>query len=122
MILQALAELAEREGLTGDLDYQPMAVRWIVTIDAEGRMVGEIAPIQGQAAGGKRRAQFPLRDIPKRSDRSGQQIKAAFVIDKPEYVFGCYLASWVKEKSEEARIKTLEADQHRARHCGSVPR
>ena len=43
MILKALVELSEREGLMGDLDYQPKAVRWIVTINSEGQMLGEIA-------------------------------------------------------------------------------
>jgi hypothetical protein len=37
MILKSLVELAESQGLTGDLDYQPVAVRWIITIDPKGR-------------------------------------------------------------------------------------
>ena len=46
MILKALVERAESLGLTGDLDYQPMPVRWLLTIGPEGQLLGEMADTQ----------------------------------------------------------------------------
>lgn len=113
MILRALMDLAEREGLMGDLDYQPMPVRWIVTIDSEGNMLGGITDTQQPAADGKGRPSTAVHQIPNRSPRTAQPA-CEFVIDKSEYVFGHLDESWVKEKSEEARIKKLKDRRVRA--------
>ena len=53
LILKALVELAETLGLTGDLDYQPMPVRWLLTIGSDGQLLGEMADTQLPSPSGK---------------------------------------------------------------------
>ena len=100
MILKALMELAEREGLTGDLDYQPMPVRWAVTIDADGQLVGRDHR-HATATGRRERAADHGGVSESRTDlQRTAQDACEFVVEKPEYVFGRFDESWVKEKTE----------------------
>ena len=89
MILKALVEFAESEGLAGDLDYQPMPVRWLVAVGREGQLIGEVTDTQRPPATAKGRPVVPPRSIPNRSKRTTQN-EAEFVVDKPEYVFGWF--------------------------------
>jgi CRISPR-associated protein Csd1 len=104
MILKALVDLAESEGLTSNLDYQPIAVRWIVTLSSDGKMLGEIADTQRPPASGKGRPEVPQRSVPNRSKRTSGA-SAEFVVDKAGYVFGL-----VKEKNPN---QVRSAEQHR---------
>ncbi len=40
MLLKALVDLAEREGLTADADYEPREVAWLMTVGEGGRLLG----------------------------------------------------------------------------------
>jgi CRISPR-associated protein Csd1 len=121
MILKALVELAERDGLMDDLDYQPMPVRWVVVIDAGGRMVGEIADTQRPPADGEGRPSTAVHSVPNRSPRTAQDA-CEFVVEKPEYVFGHFDESWVKDKTEAGRLEKIEARRMRAPRRGSLYR
>src|SRR3954470_4499827 len=98
MILKALTDLAVDEGLTGDLDYQPMPVRWLLTIGPEGQLLGEMADTQRPPPSGKGKPVAAVRSIPNRSKRTVQD-ETEFVIDKPEYVFGWFNEAEVKGKT-----------------------
>src|SRR5688500_18041022 len=105
MILKALVELAESEGLTGDLDYQPVKVRWIVTLDADGKMLGDIADTQRPSDTGKGPPVVPARNVPNRSKRTSA-VGAEFVVDKAGYVFGLLKEKDPNEKraAEQVRV------------------
>jgi CRISPR-associated protein Csd1 len=117
MILKALVELAENQSLTEDLDYQPMPVRWLLTIGRDGQLLGEMADTQRPPPGGKGKPVAAVRRIPNRSKRTTQH-EAEFVIDKPEYVFGWFSEAQVKgnteaeRQSEVARLRTRAAKRH----------
>ena len=40
LILASLRDLAVRERLTEDLDYEPKLVSWVISLDGEGRFSG----------------------------------------------------------------------------------
>jgi CRISPR-associated protein Csd1 len=105
MILKALVELARGEGLTANLDYQPLAVRWVLTIGPDGELRGGFADTLQPPADGKGRPAARRFEVPKRSSRTTQNL-AEFVIDKPEYVFG-----WVNE----AEVAPEKLDKARRR-------
>jgi CRISPR-associated protein Csd1 len=91
MILKALLDLARSEGLTESLDYQPLPVRWILTLGPEGELLGELTDTLQVPTDGKGRPSARRFEVPKRSSRTTQN-QAEFIIDKPEYVLG-----WVSE-------------------------
>jgi CRISPR-associated protein Csd1 len=111
MILRALLDLARSEGLTENLDYQPMAVRWILTIGPEGELHGAFADTVQMPTDGKGRPAAKRFEVPKRSNRTTQN-RAEFIIDKPEYVFG-----WVNE-AEGSPEKLAKARQRAATRHG----
>jgi hypothetical protein len=113
MILKALVDLAEREGLTSNLDYQPMPVRWLLTLGPEGQLLGEITDTQRPPVSGKGRPVVPTRSIPNRSKRTTQN-EAEFVVDKPEYVFGWFDEGAVRADSEDERQAKLVKLRERA--------
>ena len=124
MILKALVELAESEGLTDDLDYQPMPVRWLATLGTDGQLLGEVTDTQRPAASGKGRPVVPPRSIPNRSKRTTQN-ETEFVVDKPEYVFGWFDEGAVKaitEDERQAKILKLRqrASDRRTIYCDEV--
>lgn len=97
MILRALKELAEREGLVAHPDFDPCEVRYLVTIGPDGRVHGDIQDtLDVPVRASKGRARAAVKQVPKRSKRTTQD-QAEFLVDKAEYVFG-----W-GEKQERAR-------------------
>ena len=102
MILTALVELAEREGLVKNADYQPMPVRWLVTLGPDGQMLGGFRDTQSPPVAKGDRPTVLRFDIPKRSSRTVNSL-AEFVVDKPEYVFG-----WVSPDDLEGADATKE--------------
>lgn len=91
MILQALAELAQREGLLDDPSYEQKEVHYLVHLGPAGKYLGYSAPRdeppldpKGKPRGKPRPRKRP---IPKRSDRTSQP-RPEFLVDKAEYVFG----------------------------------
>jgi hypothetical protein len=85
MILQSLKELAEREGLTEDLDYEPKLVAWVISLDETGRYLGITSTAMPQGPKGKLLPK--TMRIPRRAGRTSADL-ADFLIDKPEYVLG----------------------------------
>ena len=91
MILQALLELATREGLTDDPDFEQRGISWIVVLSEEGRFLGFSDARQEVAAGPRGRTrrvakQFSVPRFP--TGRSGTKAPAAFLVDNSKYVFG----------------------------------
>jgi CRISPR-associated protein Csd1 len=85
MILQSLKELAEREGLTEDLDYEPKQVAWVISLAQTGRYLGITSTAMPQGSKGKLLSK--TMRIPRRAGRTSANL-ADFLIDKPEYVLG----------------------------------
>ena len=113
MILSALVQLAEWEGLVKNANYQPMPVRWLVAVGPDGRMQGVIRDTLEQSTDKKVRPAAVRFDIPKRSSRTVNS-QAEFVVDKPEYVFGWVPADDLKglNAAKEAKVRKRAADRH----------
>ena len=101
MILASLRKLAQTEGLTEDLDYEPRLVSWIISLDAEGRFLGFISTAMPQGPKGKPLAK--TMQIPRRVKRTVDNTPD-FLVDKPEYVLGLLDESGLKSE----RIKKVE--------------
>lgn len=67
MILESLRDLAIREGLLDNPDYEPKPVAWIIEVDDNGRFVN-IIPTAGPDDGKKNRAK--VFSIPRRTGRT----------------------------------------------------
>jgi len=65
MMLQALIAYAEREGL-GDLDFEPIGVRWLIDITSDGKLRGQPICLDEPITG--RKGTRPKRVIRPRSD------------------------------------------------------
>ncbi|MGO9113128.1 MAG: type I-C CRISPR-associated protein Cas8c/Csd1, partial [Thermoguttaceae bacterium] len=101
MILASLKDLAQKEGLTKDLDYEPRPVAWVVSLDAEGRCLGLIPTAMPQGPKGKPVAK--TMQIPRRAGRTSGDL-ADFLVDKPEYALGVVPDTDLSEK----RMQRLE--------------
>ena len=80
-----MRNLAVKEGLTEDLNYEPKLVRWIISLDQQGRFLGLISTADTPGKTEKpvpRMMQIPRRAIRRRDDN------ANFLVDNPEYVLG----------------------------------
>jgi CRISPR-associated protein Csd1 len=99
LILASLRELAQTEGLTEDLDYEPKPVAWVISLDAEGKFLGLIPTAMPQGPKGKPVAK--TMQIPRRVKRTVQD-EPDFLVDKPEYVLGFL------EDAEPKRAKKVE--------------
>jgi CRISPR-associated protein Csd1 len=95
LILSSLKDLAQREGLTEHLDYEPKLVAWVVSLDTAGHCVGLVPTAMPQGPKGKPVAK--TMQIPRRAGRTSGDL-ADFLVDKPEYVFGILPAGDVTEK------------------------
>lgn len=92
MILQALYELAQSEGLMEDPDFERKPVAWLVRVDKGGRLLGiegthEVAP---SSPSGRKKPPKPVPKrfiVPRESSRTSRA-RAMFLYDKAEYVFG----------------------------------
>lgn len=101
MILTSLKDLAQGEGLTEDLDYEPKLVSWVISLDPEGRCLGLISTAIPQGPKGKPVAK--TMQIPRRAGRTSGDL-ADFLVDKPEYVLGIVPDTDLSER----RMKRLE--------------
>jgi CRISPR-associated protein Csd1 len=114
MIFSALVEYAEQQELTKDLNYQPLRVRWLITIDPEGKMIGDILDTRRPPESGKGRPIIPERQVPKRSKRTGQD-SSEFIVDKPELVLVRLAESGIDALSGEKRLAKIAEREERAR-------
>lgn len=121
MILQSLKELAEREGLTADLDYEPKLVAWVISLDEAGRYLGVTSTAMPQGPKGKLLPK--TMRIPRRAGRTSADL-ADFLIDKPEYVLGIAadpdLPVKRKAKLEPRRLLFLAGIEAAAQATGNV--
>jgi CRISPR-associated protein Csd1 len=92
MILQALYQLAERERLMEDPDFEPRPVAWLVRVSQEGKLLGKIIDTRYEApAQGRRKPKLvaKLFSIPRRpTGRSGTKAPSGFLVENAKYVFG----------------------------------
>jgi len=91
MILQALHQLAEREHLLDDPDYEYKPVAWRVVLSASGELRGILSNHYEEKAVGKRKPKvLPKKElIPMQpTGRAGTKAPACFLVDNAKYVFG----------------------------------
>ncbi len=98
MILSSLKRLADREHLTGDLDYEPKLVSWVVSLDSDGRFMGLVNT--GMPTGTKGKLVPKTMQIPRRTGRTSGDIPD-FLVDKPEYVLGIVPDTDFSEKRQQ---------------------
>lgn len=85
MILTNLTEVAVREGLVENPDYEPKAVSWIIQLDTTGKYLGLVSTLTEQ---GPRKKLVPrMMSIPRRAGRTSAPT-SDFLVDKSEYVLG----------------------------------
>jgi CRISPR-associated protein Csd1 len=109
MILNSLRELARRDRLVEEPAFQSMPVRWVITLDSEGKFLSlEEADVTPPATGKKKpKPQYKLREIPRRSGRTSGD-KAEFLVDKSDYVLGVLPEEATSPKSETRRLLFLK--------------
>lgn len=81
MILQALYELAQREGLVDDPDYEFKPVRWLITVNVAGDLIGPIRCTDD--ADGKAHKYL----VPRQQKRT-IRVSPFFFCDNAQYVLG----------------------------------
>ncbi len=91
MILQALAELAEREELLQDADFEPKPVAYLVRVGEGGRLLGlestHSTPPMEEGARFKPRSRPKSYPVPREPSRTSGD-RALFLVDKAEYALG----------------------------------
>ncbi len=117
MILQALYALAEREGLTDDLDFEPKRIAWLVRVSPEGKLLSingtHFIPPEEE----KKKKPRPVARtfiVPRQPQKVGQKGKPGYLVDNALYVFGKDLqdkrfspeqaaerAEWFREETEK---------------------
>lgn len=106
MILTELTELAHREGLADDPDFEPKPVRWIVTIALSGGLLGVSETNSLPDSRGKTRPKE--LSIPRTPPRANNP-PPAFLVDNAEFTLG-YDPSGVREAAVlQARNQAFRA-------------
>jgi CRISPR-associated protein Csd1 len=85
MILGSLCEVARRDGLLTNADYEPKPVAWIIAVGDGGKFVN-LVPTAGDVEPGKK-PKVKMFQIPRRAGRTSSAV-ADFLVDKSEYVLG----------------------------------
>jgi CRISPR-associated protein Csd1 len=91
MILQALYQLAQREGLVEDPDFEPKPVAWIVRLSEAGESLGIIGTHSTLPAEGKKKPRQVAKTfwIPRRpTGKAGTKAPSSFLVENAKYVFG----------------------------------
>jgi len=91
MILQALYQLAQREGLMEDPDFEPKPVAWLVRVSQEGKLLGIRGTHYTVPAEGKRKPRQVAKtfSIPRRpTGKSGTKAPSGFLVENAKYAFG----------------------------------
>jgi CRISPR-associated protein Csd1 len=84
MILESLCDLARREQLLADPDYEPKPVAGVFTIGDGGKFLGFVSTLSSD--GGKK-ARGKTMQIPRRIGRTSAPVPD-FLVDKSEDVLG----------------------------------
>ncbi len=98
MILQALLAYAEREGL-GDADFEPVGVRWLISLTTDGQLAGEPIPLAENPGEKKLRPKRLIR--PKSNPDFVSHGRSYFLCDSLER---CALFLDDDEKLESRRV------------------
>ncbi|MBV9759073.1 MAG: type I-C CRISPR-associated protein Cas8c/Csd1 [Acidobacteriaceae bacterium] len=85
MILESLCDLARREQLLADPDYEPEPVAGIFSIDDGGKFLGFVSTTSSDSG---KRARGKTMQVPRRSPRSGTNPPPDFLVDNSEFVLG----------------------------------
>lgn len=91
MILQALYDLAQRESLMEEPDFEPKPVAWLVRLSDKGELLGIVGTHVTEPGKGKKPAKEIAKafSIPRQpTGRSGTKAPASFFVDNAKYVFG----------------------------------
>ena len=100
MILASLTEVAVREGLVENLDYEPKAVSWVIQLDQNGSYLGLVSTLT--ESGPKKKLVPRIMSIPRRTGRTSGA-SADFLVDKSEYVLGIEPDGKRKQKDLDRR-------------------
>jgi CRISPR-associated protein Csd1 len=89
MILKALYDLAQQEGLAEDLDFEPAQLRFTFVVGPKGTSATIVDRAQLIPAEGKKRPELrkPTIQIPRRSGRRSNNC-SEFLVDKSDYLLG----------------------------------
>src|SRR4051794_28071457 len=85
MIPKELADLARREGLVDDPDFEPLSVRWVIHVNPGGKFVGTTQP-QG-LIDHKGKVRPKIMQVPRTPPRANNP-PPAFLVDGPDFVLG----------------------------------
>jgi CRISPR-associated protein Csd1 len=96
MILQALYELAQREGLVDDPDYEWKPVRWLITVNAAGDLIGPFR-CTDDADGNAHKYLVP------RQQKRTSGVSPFFFCDNAQYVLGAISPDKPDAKAERVR-------------------
>ncbi|MCC7261351.1 MAG: type I-C CRISPR-associated protein Cas8c/Csd1, partial [Candidatus Latescibacteria bacterium] len=106
MILQALYQLAQSEGLMADPDFEPKPVAWLVRVSREGQLLGIEGThhIPAEEEGKKKPRPFPkVFDVPREGGRTSGD-RAFFLCDKAEYALGIDPEKDVKKRRPAEKL------------------
>lgn len=118
MILQALYQLAEREGLMTDPDFEPKRVAWLVRVDKGGKLLGIEGTHDVQPAEGKKSPKPIAKkfSVPREKARTSGD-HAFFFYDKAEYIFGLDPAG---KRTQDQLAARLALFRQRVRECAAA--
>lgn len=123
MILQALHQLAEREDLVADLDYEPKPVGYLVRVADGGKLLGlqstYSVPSEEESDDAKKRKPRPQAKtflVPREKARTSGD-RALFLVDKAEYAFGIDPDG---KRGAKKLARRFELFRERAAHCAEA--
>lgn len=91
MILQALYDLAQRENLMEDPDFEPKPVAWLVLLSDKGELLGIVGTHVTEPGKGRKPAKEVAKPfmIPRQpTGKAGIKAPASFFVENAKYVFG----------------------------------
>lgn len=88
MILRKLVELADREGLIEDPNFEYRPVSWIIELDAEGNCLG-VQGTKEKREGAKKATPLPMF-VPRSFGKRTVGIQPEFLVDNSKYVLGLF--------------------------------
>lgn len=91
MILQALYQLGQKEGLMEDPDFEPKPVAWLVRVSQKGELLKIIGTHYTLSLGVKKKQKQVAKTfwIPRRpTGKAGTKAPASFFVENAKYVFG----------------------------------
>jgi CRISPR-associated protein Csd1 len=109
MILQALYELAQREGLVDDPDFEWKPVRWLISVNASGEMTGPMRCTDGEDGNPHK---FAVPRQPKRTVK----VTPYFFCDNAQYAFGTAPPDKPDAKADRVR-RCFQAFQEQVSQC-----